>query len=448
MKMLLKRMIATLVMTTMMLSIVGCNNEVDTPSGDSVNETEIELETVSEMSSSETDEEVILTVWLPANAENENKVLSEIMDQYNENNKGRVKVEYEFVPRANAFAYEDKISAAVAIDQLPDLLMMDGPNVSNYAFNEIIKPLDNYFSDDDLSDFVDSMISQGTYDDKLYSLGPSESSVLIYYNQEIIDEAGIEIPTKLEDAWSFEEFVEILELVHIEGEVYGVNTAPDYGTGEWMTYMPTFFIWANGGDIISPDGMKAEGYLNSEKTIEAMTYFQSLAKYSNWQATPTEFEEGRAAFKICGSWLVPGFESNPDLKWGATYLPYNVSRETPSGDWTWGISSDENIEESVEFLKYILSYENIEKFVTVAGKPPTRKSLLNADGSIWDQYPRSVIKDQVINSGHARPSTPAYPVLTQEFASAAVDIFLGADVTERLNQAAKSIDESLKRYFE
>ncbi len=57
------------------------------------------------------------------------------------------------------------------------------------------------------------------------------------------------------------------------------------------------------------------------------------------------------------------------------------------------------------------------------------------------------MKDQVINAAHPRPKTPAYPVLTQEFASAAVDIFLGADVTERLNQAAKNIDGNINAFF-
>lgn len=426
-----KKMVTGFCVVLMLFSVVGCSKKADSASA-----------------AAATSEEVTLSVWLPAQSENENKVITEIMDAYNEMNKGKVKVEYEFVPRANAFAYEDKISAAVTINQLPDLLMMDGPNVSNYAHSEIVKPLDEYFSKEDLTDFVDSVVSQGTYDNKLYSLGATESSVVLYYNKDIIEAAGITVPTSLDDAWTFDEFQEIVAKVHQEGKVYGVNIAPDYGTGEWMTYMPTFFVWANGGDIISPDGMKAQGYVNSDVAVNSMKKFQNLAKYSNWQATPTEFEEGRAAFKICGSWLVPSFEANPDLHWGVTYLPYGTTHVAPCGDWTWGISSDKHMKESVDFLKYVLSGENMDKFVTVVGKPPTRKSLLNAEGSVWDKYPRNVIKDQVINAGHPRPKTPAYPIITQEFAAASVDIFLGADAKERMDKAAENIDKSLEKQFQ
>ncbi|PKM58545.1 MAG: ABC transporter substrate-binding protein [Firmicutes bacterium HGW-Firmicutes-3] len=433
----LKKIIVMVCVLSLLVSLLGCAKEEKTGTTET---------TEGKSTSSSSEEEVILTVWLPSNNESENKVMSEIMDAYNELNVGKVVVEYQFVPRANAFAYEDKISAAVTINQLPDVLMMDGPNVSNYAYSEIIKPITEFFTEDELDDFVASMLSQGTYNGELYALSPSESSVVIYYNKDIIDAAGIEVPMKLEDAWTFDEFMEIVKTVHKDGEVYGVNIAPDYGTGEWMTYMPTLFLWSFGGNIISEDGMTAEGYINSSASVEAMEYFQSLSNYSNWQATPTEFEEGRAAFKICGSWLVPGFEANPDLNWGITYLPYEKTHVAPSGDWAWGVSSTKHAKESADFLKYMLNAENIENFTTIAAKPPTRKSLLNAS-ELWASYPRSIIKDQVINSGHPRPKTPAYPVVTQEFASAAVDLFLGADVKERLDLAASNIDENLQRYF-
>ncbi len=362
-----KKFLSVLLIMVMIGAVAGCGNN----GGDEGNSPETSKQTESQETKTDgesTSEPIVLEVWLPANNENENIALSEMMDAYNESMEGKVVVEYEFVPRANQFAYEDKISAAVTINQLPDLLMMDGPNVSNYAYSKIIQPLDDYIEEGDLNDFVGSVIDQGTYDGQFYALAPSESDVALFFNKDIIDSVGIDPPMSFEEAWTFEEFHAAVEACHVEGEVNGLNICPDYGTGEWMTYFPSFFVWANGGEIISSDGTESDGYINSQATIESMEYFQSLAQYADWQATPTEFEEGRAAFKISGSWVVPGFEANyPDLNWGVTYLPYAVQQVAPSGDWAWGVSSTDNVEASVDFMLYMNNAENIQKFQDVSG---------------------------------------------------------------------------------
>ncbi|GIM28826.1 sugar ABC transporter substrate-binding protein [Clostridium polyendosporum] len=392
--------------------------------------------------------DVTLKVWLPAHSDQENATLEKIFKDFNKVNEGKIKAEYEFIPRGNSFAYEDKISAAVASNSLADVIMMDGPNISNYAYSGIIQPLDEHITKDDLSDFVGSAVDQGTYDGKLYALAPTESTVALFYNKEILDAAGIKPPTKLEDAWTWNQFLDAVKKVNQPGKVYGLNIHPDFGTGEWMTYMPTPFVWSNNGSIISKDGLKADGYINSPEAVEGMKFFQEAAKYANWQATPTEFEEGKAAFTISGSWAVPTWEKNyPNLKWGVTFFPYSKTKTSPSGDWSWGVSSkSKNVKEAAEFIKFVTNTDNVVDFAKTSGKPPAKKSAFDKMPE-WDQYPRSVLKQQVLNTAHPRPKTPAYPVLTQEFAAAAVDIVLGADVKERLDKAAKKVDENSNRYF-
>ncbi|MNR53233.1 hypothetical protein D3C85_1732070 [compost metagenome] len=58
-----------------------------------------------------------------------------------------------------------------------------------------------------------------------------------------------------------------------------------------------------------------------------------------------------------------------------------------------------------------------------------------------------VIKEQVTTVSHARPVTPAYPVLTQKFAEALTDIMMGADVKKSLDSVAASYDDEYKRNF-
>ena len=60
------------------------------------------------------------------------------------------------------------------------MLTVDGPNISAYAANGIIQPLAE-MTEEEKSQYLPSIIEQGTVNDKLYALGVMESSVGLYY---------------------------------------------------------------------------------------------------------------------------------------------------------------------------------------------------------------------------------------------------------------------------
>ena len=91
---------------------------------------------------------------------------------------------------------------------MPDILYVDGPNVSVYAANGITIPLDDFFPDEDWADFLASSKEQNTYDGKIYAVGATESSVALFYNRDMLEEADIRIPESKEDAWTWSEFYE------------------------------------------------------------------------------------------------------------------------------------------------------------------------------------------------------------------------------------------------
>ncbi len=62
----------------------------------------------------------------------------------------RIHLKREAIVRADSYAYEDKVNAAITSKDLPDILYVDGPTVSVYAANDIIIPLDDMFAKEDL----------------------------------------------------------------------------------------------------------------------------------------------------------------------------------------------------------------------------------------------------------------------------------------------------------
>lgn len=400
-------------------------------------------------SSKSSDLDVIrITAWVPKGNQDENAYYKRKIKEFNEDYKGKIQASIELIPRGNGYEYENKINTAATSKNLPDVISMDGPTVTNYADVGIIVPIDNYISEEEKSDFVPSIINQGTYKDKLYTLGTSESSVLLFYNKEILDKAGIKPPSSLDEAWTWEDVYEVSKKLNKDG-VHGIDLNWDLGEGQIYGLAP--IIWSEGSEILSKDGKTANGYVNSKEAVEALTYYQKFATEGlmNLQPLPNEFEEGKSAMYLTGSWEFAKLNNDyPNFEYGVTYYPASSKTKktvSPSGDWNWGITSDsKNKAAAAQLLKYLTSKESVKEYCEMVGKPPSRKSVLDSIKD-YDKYPMTILKDQVLNTAHTRPQTTSYPVLSKEFSSAMQDIRTGADVKSALNKIVKRFEEDVDR---
>ena len=98
--------------------------------------------------------------------------------------------------------------------------------------------------------YLDSIIQQGTYNNKLYALGAMESSVGLYYNKDILAEAGVEVPDA-DHPWTWSEFTEVLKKVQpVVEKKKGYALDMTFPTGEATIYYYAPFFWSNGGNMI------------------------------------------------------------------------------------------------------------------------------------------------------------------------------------------------------
>lgn len=389
-----------------------------------------------------------ISIWTQEGQVVEQEYYKGAIEQFNELYKGEIEASIELIPRGNGYEYENKINAAATSGSLPDIIAMDGPSVANYADSEIIVPIDEYFTKDKLEDFVPSIITQGTVNGKLYALGASESTVVLFYNKDILKAAGIEAPTTLEDAWTWKEVYEIAKQLKNDN-MYGINMEWDLGEGQIYGFAP--IIWSNGGELLSEDGKEIDGYLNSDKAIEALEFYQKFAVEGliNLQPLPNDFEEGKSAMYLMGTWEIQTLEENyPDFNYGITYYPKfsdNSKVVSPSGDWCFGVTSNsKNQEAATKLVEFLTSAEEVEEYCSAISKPPSRESVFDTMEEYKDGS-RKVIKDQVINTAHSRPISTSYPVLSNEFASALQDIRTGIDVKEALSKLIIRFKEDIKR---
>ena len=303
--------------------------------------------------------------------------------------------------------------------------------------------------------YLKSIIEQGTYNNKLYALGAMESSVGLYYNKEILDEAGIQVPDA-DHPWTQSQFLEVLKkLKPIMDKKNGYALDMTFPVGEATIYYYAPFFWSNGGDLTDKTGLTVDGIFNSKQNIKTVSYFKTLLKQKYMSKVPIDslFESGRAAFKIDGAWEVNTlYTSYPDVSFGvAPYVvgdEWNGEQYAPTGSWAFAASSKtKHIKGATELVKWMSGVESGKRLWEKSkSSPSTYEAYESIDVFKKDKNYKELYY-QLSKYGHPRPKTPAYPQVSTSFQQVLENSVLsGYDAKEQLDKSVERIDAKLKRY--
>lgn len=212
---------------------------------------------------------------------------------------------------------------------LPDLLMLDNPDVQQIARSGALNPLDRLGIDS--SGFAKGILSAGTYEGEVYGLAPNVSTIALFYNKDMLAEAGVAVPR----TWD--------ELKAAAAELTGdgrYGMAVDANAtfeGSWQ-FMP--FLWSNGG---------SEERLDTPQAAEALQLWVDLVESGsmsrsvlNWTQADVhdQFAAGRTAMMINGPWRIPALHEDKDLRWGVAPIPVPQAGKTlvtPLGGEVWTV---------------------------------------------------------------------------------------------------------------
>lgn len=424
----MKKVLSVLLVSAMTMSLSACGGSgsaADT-SGDSAS----------------ADGVVNISIWSPTDKEAVEAWWTEKLAEWNEAHP-EIQVSREAIDRSDSYAYENKITTAVTSSDLPDIFYVDGPTVSYYAANGIIVPMDDYFTQEDLSDFVDSTVAQCTYDGKLYAISATESSVALYYNKDYLTECGVDVADiesrTVDNPLTWSELEEIARKCTTDNYV-GTHIIMDHGEGLPYALEPMFI--SNGKDFVSEDGSEAEGYINSKECVETAEYLANLIAngYANIDPIQDEFLNGACATMLGGSWDVSILEASADFDWGVTYYPVSDTTKkavSPCGDWSAAISKDcKNVDAAGQFLQWLINSENTATYAAAIAKPATRNSSYE-DPSMaeYADGPRAMFVEQLQNTAVPRPRTPSYSVFSTKYAEAMTNIFSEAASSHTVDTA-------------
>ncbi|TDT94142.1 carbohydrate ABC transporter substrate-binding protein (CUT1 family) [Streptomyces sp. 846.5] len=237
-----------------------------------------------------------------------------------------VTVEQRSVPGASLIP---QVLQQASSRTLPDLLMLDNPDVQQIAQTGALTPLDQYGIDS--SGFAKGILSAGTYEGKVYGLAPTVSTIALIYNKDMLAEAGVAVPK------TWEELKAAAAKLSSPGRYGMAVDANSTFEGTWQ-FLP--FLWSNGGD---------EKQLDTPQATQALQLWVDLVKSGsmsksvlNWTQADVhdQFVAGKAAMMINGPWRISDLNRVKNLHWGVAPLPVRQQRQTlvtPLGGEVWTV---------------------------------------------------------------------------------------------------------------
>lgn len=381
--------------------------------------------------STDTEASKELTVWASF-ADIQQEMFTKLSKDFSDANDVSVNVQY--IPFGD---YKKQLSVAIASDSLPDLIMIDNPDHAAFAsmgiFEDITERMNAW---DGKDNYFEGPMASTMLDGKYYGLPVTSNCLALFYNEDMLSEAGVEPPTN----WA--ELQEAAKKLTTD-EVFGLGVAAPKNEQATFQFLP----W-----IISAGGSYDK--VNSPETISALTLWADLIEDGsmsketiNWAQgdVQKQFSAGKLAMFEGGSWAVPQIEEDsPDLNWGVVKIPRDQEFASVLGGENIGIIKGKNVDLAWEFLKHVGSFDTVKDFLAPTGYFPPRKDV--AQDPIWTEDPiRKVFVDQM-QYAMPRGPHPKWPEVSASIYTALQEALTFTKTPEEaLNDAQITIDELLSK---
>lgn len=241
-----------------------------------------------------------------------------------------------------------------------------------------VEPLNQYFTQRELNQFLPSLLQAFTVNGKVYGIPKDFNTLAVEYNKDIFDEAKVPYPNQA-DTW--DTFKDKLKKVQAAlKDVAGMCVVADYARMGAFAYAAGFRPFnAQGKTVLDDNFRRAFEWYTSLVKDGAGKFAQDLGE--GW--TGGCFGKEKAAVALEGAWI-GGFlrDSAPNLKYGTTFLPLDPKTKQ-RGNFVFTVSwslnaASKNKEAAVKVLKALTSPEAQNWVLSRGLALPSRTALANS----------------------------------------------------------------------
>jgi len=406
------------------IALTGCGkNNFENTSKETASATQVEKAAV---------EKKKLTLWFYFEGKERFDKLKTLTDGFTAQNPN-VEIEPVYVPFADL---KKRLSVGLAAEDLPDLVIIDNPDHAAYAAMGLFADITDEVSTwTDKDQFYEGPWSSTIYDGKQYGVPLGSNNLALYYNQQMLADAGVTPPQ------TWDELREAAKKLTKNGVTgLGISApANEEGTFQFLPWLLSAGV--NYDQIGSPEGIKAFSVLADLIKDGSMS-----KEIINWTQSDVlkQFSTGKIAMMVNGPWQLPELASTvPDLKFGLTFVPKDKTFSSVLGGENLGVVKGDHVEEATAFVKYVVSPEVIKPFLQSFGYFPPRKDV--AADPYWTENPQLKVFAENMEYAMPRGPHPKWPEISNVISQAMSKAFtLHSTPEEAAKEAQSKIDAILK----
>jgi multiple sugar transport system substrate-binding protein len=306
----------------------------------------------------------------------------------------------------------EKYAVQYASDSGGDVYEYETKQMPHYATLGAFLNLDPYVATSKVmkpADFFPTIWSKCLIQGHLYAAPEETTPVALYYNKDLLQEAGIPpLPTSWTDpSWDWDAFLTTAQkLTKPDKTQFGVTISTEF-------YYSLPWIWSNGGHVVNE--AITEATFNTAGVIGGWQYLQDLRwKYNVW-AQPSQkdsgFNVGGDAMFLSGPYAIPGLRAGAKVPWALAALPRGkagVWTRDPSNCYTiW--TGSKNKDEAFQFLEFLTGPEGQLILGQSARGIPARKSVATSKAFLGQSDVNwQVFLDAIPHDG-VQPVTDVWP---------------------------------------
>lgn len=317
--------------------------------------------------------------------------------------------------------------------QVPDVAVVDVVDNQNFASLGMLKDLSN--DGINKSDFFEGPWSSVVYEGKTYGIPLNSNNLALYYNKQMLKDAGVEVPT---DWASLKEVAKKTT----KGDVKGI--AISAVKSESATFQVLPFVWQTGGDLkdYATSGATALAYLRG--LIDDGSMSEAVTNYTQEDAR-TQFITGKSAMMINGPWELATLTKDAQFDWDVAPLPKDKRAATSmGGENVVVMNGAKQSDAAVKLAKYLTSAEGAKIYCDGSGQLSSRPDL-KGKLKLSEDAKNKIFESQLADA-HARAYGKDYPKISEAIQLSMQEALTGASTPEAAaKKAADTINPLLPK---
>lgn len=381
------------------LLMSGCSGDADSTQ----KEVQVDSETAGTTPPEEVEGEITFTAW---GSDEEIATDQEVLDAFQEEYPN-VKVDFEVINDD----YQTKVETMMLAGEAPDVIYGHPKYFQKWANQDLLLDLTDYFNNNeqfqDDSVYATNIYEAFKYDDKMVATVNGADTFLLFYNQDLFDEAGVPYPT---EDWTWDDFLDACEKLTIDkdgdGETDQYAITNSKGWEQVSAYMAAF-----GGQVYDDMDNPTEVIVDSEENKEALQMWYDLVyKYgyapdaAGSEFVTGGFDGGQIAMDVDGVYQCV-YRSGVDFNMGLASLPmedenshyvslmagYCIPKTTKYPEAAWALASFMQEKKGQEILASTGLITTVDKEVAQSD------AVINMEGAPDNHILRVTSLDNAIN---------------------------------------------------